>query len=202
MKDYKNRCYGRLTIIDVTKVGKRTYLSCICSCGNQKTIRADHVTSKKIQSCGCLQRETKNKTHGKSKTKEYNAWMHMKQRCLNKSNSDYQSYGGRGISVCDRWVNSFENFFSDMGICPFPDYSLDRIDVDGNYEPQNCKWSSPSEQARNKRCSVKLTIDGETKSIHDWAENVEISADTIKARVQKLGREPTDALNLGLYKKP
>lgn len=88
--------------------------------------------------------------HGRSKTPEYNVWIKIKQRCFNKNGKDYPDYGGRGITVCDRWL-TFENFFSDMGERPSPTYSIDRINNDGNYEPRNCRWATPNQQARNRR---------------------------------------------------
>ncbi len=113
---------------------------------------------------------------------EYYSWEHIKQRCRNKNNKRFMDYGGRGINVCDRW-NSFENFLSDMGPKPGPQYSIDRIDNDGNYEPINCKWSTKKEQSRNKRDSVMLCFQGETKNICEWAEIVEISESTIRRRL-------------------
>lgn len=132
---------------------------CLCSCGKEKTIREDHLLSGAIQSCGCLSVDT-HTTHGfskcqKSLTKEerstYDAWDSMIQRCTNTQNRKYAEYGGRGIKVCDRWLVSFENFLQDMGVKPEKNLSLDRIDVNGDYCTDNCRWTTASEQGYNQR---------------------------------------------------
>src|SRR5690606_2812880 len=106
----------------------------------------------KTKSCGCLRIETnisKGTTHGHSGTRTYQAWLNMKSRCSNKKNISYENYGGRGISICDRWLNSFENFLEDMGECP-DNLTLERMDVNGNYEPNNCIWEDYSQQLFNQ----------------------------------------------------
>lgn len=108
--------------------------------------------------------------HGLSKTKEYKAWQNMKDRCLNKNSFGYKNYGARGITVYDRWLK-FENFYKDMGKAPAPQYSIDRIDNNGNYEPKNCKWAVNLEQQGNKRRNILITHKGETHTIHYWAKN-------------------------------
>ncbi len=117
----------------------------LCHCGKEFESLINNVKRGNTKSCGCSR-----KTHGKAKTKEYQCWQNMKKRCYNSKDINYENYGARGIVVCDRWLNSFEDFYSDMKDCP-EGYSLDRIDVDGNYEPDNCRWSTRSEQAYNTR---------------------------------------------------
>lgn len=107
-------------------------------------------------------------THGGSKSREYRAWAHMKGRCYDLNDVGYRYYGGRGISVCERWIDSFENFIADMGKCP-KGLSLDRIEVNGNYKPSNCRWATSEQQLNNKTNSRKYTIDNETLTITQWA---------------------------------
>jgi hypothetical protein len=131
---------------------------CLCDCGNIKKISLSDLRSNNTKSCGCLnlkQIKIHSLKHshwinGKS-TSEYNSWQGMKQRCYNPKNIRYKHYGGRGIIVCDRWLESFINFFEDMGNKPSAEYSIDRINVDGNYELTNCRWATPKEQANNKK---------------------------------------------------
>lgn len=136
--------------------GNRRCAKFLCTCGNYFISIIDSVKRGSTRSCGCLndkaRKETgkKKKTHGMSKTLAYSRWTRMKGRCYNTDNKDYPEYGGRGIKVCDRWLNSFENFLEDMGECP-EEMSLDRTDVNGDYEPSNCRWATDAEQAWNQR---------------------------------------------------
>lgn len=120
--------------------------------------------------------------HGKSKTKIYNLWRAMKDRCQNPKNAAYKNYGGRGIKVCESW-NDFSNFYADMGE-PGYGLTLDRIDNDGNYCKDNCQWTGRSEQSLNKRSAVKLTINGKTLSVSQWANKSPVAAKTIYARIK------------------
>ena len=147
--------YNRLTILEYipkrrqTKGRENSKVVCLCECGNKSIAQYPAVKSGKIKSCGCYHREIIT-THLMSKTAEYRAWDGMKARCSQPKRDDYVRYGGRGIKVCDRWANSFENFFKDMGAKPTKSHSLDRINNDGNYEPENCRWATVLEQNRNK----------------------------------------------------
>lgn len=132
-------------------------------------------------------------THNKSKTPTYVSWRAMKCRCANISDPSYPRYGAIGISVCDRWANSFENFLCDMGERPV-NASLDRYpNKNGNYEPSNCRWATPAMQARNKKTNIMLTIDGVIKSLPEWCDIYLLKQDTVRARLDK-GMNAKDAL--------
>jgi len=148
-----------------TSEGKIKWL-CKCFCGNEYVRVGSHIVSGRGQHCGCLtnKRNSDNrKSHKMTSTKEFRAWSGMKFRCFTKTSKDYPSYGGRGITVCDKWLNSFESFFDDMGYAPTSKHSLDRIDVNGNYEPSNCRWSTAKEQCSNKRNNIY--INSKTKAL-------------------------------------
>ncbi len=151
-----------------TPSGKTTW-NCICKCGNTVNRTADSLKVEGVKSCGCFGRESlskialeRNTVHGQNKvgaqTGAHKSWISMRERCNDKNHSSYKYYGGRGITVCERW-NKFENFFEDMGERPHG-MTIDRIDNDGNYEPSNCKWSTRSEQQQNKRAYSSTGIKG------------------------------------------
>jgi hypothetical protein len=165
MKDITNQKFNRWTAIKFDTIkGKKEYWTCQCVCDTIKSVRKTHLVYGKTKSCGCwnsevtANRNKANATHGMTGTKEFKAWESMKQRCMNSNTENYPNYGGRvvPITVCERWLGpqGFINFYADLGPAP-KGYSLDRIDVNGNYEPSNCKWSTAKEQQRNRRVSAK-----------------------------------------------
>jgi hypothetical protein len=172
--------FGRLTVqqyMGKTEKHRQCLWLCLCECGNKKIIITSGLKSGKTQSCGCYQKDRTSAasiTHGlctgRKRPAEYGSWSMMKVRCYNKNSQKYSDYGGRGITVCDRWLNSFVNFYNDMGKKPSANHSLERIDNNGNYCPENCKWGTRYEQANNKRNNVKLNIDGKEMTITEAAK--------------------------------
>ncbi len=181
---------GRLTVLSKlpTSASGHAMVLCRCECGTEKPIRAEAIRKERIRSCGCLFADT-HTTHGRSKRSESNcifrSWEGMKARCYKTDHNSYQNYGGRGITVCERWLNSFEAFLQDMGERPSIKHTLDRIDNDGNYEPGNCRWATPEEQHNNRRDSRFLTHDGKTQTAAQWAREVGIPYITFMARLRK-----------------
>jgi len=123
-----------------------------------------------------------NKTHGMDGTSIYKTWIGLKARCYNKNDKDYKNYGGRGIKVCKRWKNSFENFYNDMGDKP-KGMSIDRIDNNGNYEPSNCRWATIEQQNNNKRNNHLLTYNGKTQTITQWSREIKVPVSTLQCRL-------------------
>jgi hypothetical protein len=152
-----NKTFGRLLVIEFAGKnlhGDRLWL-CRCSCGKEPTIRGYSLTRGQSNSCGCLRVELgvlKSTKHGMSGVPEYRVWTGMKYRCYNPNDTEHwKDYGGRGIQVCEKWRKDFKAFYTDMGPRPSPTHTLDRKDVNGNYEPDNCKWATKTEQVQNRR---------------------------------------------------
>lgn len=189
---YKGKKYNRLTILDFSHKDKdRRYFNVLCDCGVKKIVNIHWITNGNTKSCGCLIREIaaelcrKKATHGKSGTRIYNIWTGIINRCNNSTWKEYLKYGARGISVCEEWLDykNFENWVNSSGYSD--NLSIDRIDNNGNYEPNNCKWSNPTEQANNRRSSVYLEYNGEVKTIANWSRVFNISQGIIGARIKR-----------------
>lgn len=177
------------------KRGHNIEWECKCGCGVTFKALASNLTSGNTKSCGCHKRavnSVKNLTHGLSNSSINWIWQNMMRRCYDPKNEAYIHYGGRGILVCERW-HTFENFLADMGRRP-DGLTLDRIDVNGNYEPDNCRWATPKEQARNQRRNRHITIAGETRVLSEWAEISGISATLLWARKFRLGWKDDELL--------
>jgi hypothetical protein len=152
--------FGRLTVIGKSerRVNKKVMWHCTCLCGESTEVTTGSLRNGVSTSCGCYRAEVSKKlltTHGKSSSHEYFIWQGMKDRCLNPNNKVFKHYGGRGIEVCNRWLESFDNFITDRGNRPNLQYSIERIDNSLGYNNVNCKWASATEQARNTRVSYK-----------------------------------------------
>jgi hypothetical protein len=193
--------FGMLTIVSPAYPDKqkKPYWICQCSCGMFARIGEYQVRRGLTKSCGCLQKEIMRlrKTHGRSRTREYNIWSSMLARCQNPRSTHFSFYGARGINVCERW-KKFEYFFTDMGECPLG-LSLDRIDNSLGYSLENCRWSTPKEQARNTRSNRFLTFCNQIKSSAEWAEIFVISQKTLWQRLRS-GWTVEDALTKPVHK--
>jgi hypothetical protein len=189
--------YGQLTPMYLAgRRGRNLYWVCRCTCGNESIVSRANLRTGSITSCGCTRYQksaAKLTRHGMTESTEYRIWGLMKARCYIPNNPGYADYGGRGVIVCDRWLESFENFLEDMGPRP-PRHSIDRIDVNGNYEPGNCRWADHKTQARNKRSTRYVTAFGRTKCLADWQDETGISGRLISERIGTLGWSPERAL--------
>jgi len=167
-----------------SKKSNRLFAVFACKCGTRDVIECTSVKSGHSKSCGCLKSElttAKNTTHGMSRTSTYEIWSGMIKRCFDENNQAWDNYGGRGIHVCDRWLQ-FEKFFEDMGERP-PKMSIERIDNNKGYEPSNCKWATSKAQGRNTRRNRILTANGKSMCIADWADATGIDYDVLSRRV-------------------
>jgi len=188
--------YSRLTILrdgpGVKRKGngiRKNYI-CQCECGEIKIVDKYHLLSGKIKSCGCYQEESRKITktiHGQAgsdATREYRSWSSMKERCLNSNCKSFKNYGGRGIGICEKWINSFEEFYKDMG--PSSGLTIDRIDNNLGYYKENCRWASKKEQAINRRTTDFIEFNGITLNQKEWSEKLGIQFKTLNRRIRYL----------------
>lgn len=191
--DLTGKKFGRLLVqAEVRKPpSKRIYWACLCDCGNTHTVRPDQLVSGEIVSCGCYMREAvarRETVHGHARrgshSAEFEAWGALRERCNKPSSPEYKNYGGRGITVCQRWDESFQSFFDDVGRRPSPKHSLDRIDVNGNYEPGNVRWALYETQVNNKRNTVYFEPYGVRVPVSILARAVGMNRNTLKARLE------------------
>lgn len=188
-KDLSGQVFGRLKVIEYSHTkNKRAYWKCVCECGNLHIANGKYLSCGDTTSCGCSQSEyfvTKHKEASGLKTKEYRTWRRIKNRCLNPHNNSYPIYGGRGITVCESWLNSFEKFLSDMGRAPSPKHSIDRKNNDGNYEPGNCRWATARMQNNNSSNCVFIEMDGLKLSVAEWARKFNVSYMLVYKRLRR-----------------
>lgn len=191
-KDIAGIPFGRLTPIAPIRIQGRWCWQCQCECGSEKIVTEKNLVSHNSESCGCLKRDklaARNITHGASvrgkMTREYKSWAAMKDRCCNLRCEDFPDYGGRGITVCERWLgeDGFSNFLADMGKRP-PGHEIDRKDNYGNYEPGNCRWATRTEQTCNTRKNVFIEYRGERLTISQWSRRTGINYCTLYSRVK------------------
>lgn len=186
-QDLTARQFGRWTVLAVAPKGPgHPKVLCRCSCGTEREVSVYSLRRGVSRSCGCLalevtrERATK---HGLVGTPEYEAWQGMLKRCYYAKDKRFSRYGGRGITVCDRWRDSFEDFFADMGAKPSPKHSIDRIDNDGPYSLANCRWATTTEQARNRSNNHPVTHSGITLTLTEWAERSGVTRSALTQRL-------------------
>jgi len=198
-QDFVSETFGRLTTIGPkfvlrSQTGKtQAYQVCQCECGSCSVYLVSNLrksNSTQCNKCATIQRGNSKRIHGDSgKTKEYKAWKHIKERCYNKNDRRYSDWGGRGIKVCDRWLEpngqGYINFLADIGRCPPECNSIDRKDNDGNYCPENCRWATTKQQSRNQRTNRTITAFGKTQCVAAWAEELGISAGMLYRRIYR-----------------
>lgn len=191
--------FNRLTVMAVTgrTPARKRLVQCRCECGGSTVVCLSDLRNSHIRSCGCLLKEKSAERmkkirhlgqgnrlrHGQSLEPEYYVWKTMKVRCRNPKSKGYRRYGARGITVCERWL-SFDVFFTDMGKRPSPKHQLDRIDNDGPYSPENCRWATPQQQGRNRSTNRLITFNGETLTATEWGERRGLARGTIAKRLR------------------
>ncbi len=187
----EGRRFGYLSVVRFSHSHNgHTYWFCICDCGKDIVVRGSHLKSGHSVSCGC---KRGNISHQESKTRLYHIWNGMRERCSNSKNPQYDSYGARGIRVCSDWL-SYVNF-RDWSLANgyAENLSIDRIDNNGGYSPENCRWATAREQANNTRKTRFITYNGETHSISEWARKLGIKQSTLSMRINKYGWNAEDA---------
>lgn len=185
IKDITNKKFGRLTVIKfIKRENYKTYWECLCECGNKIITTQNNLQTGSTKSCGCLFKEGNNKKMNLSHSRLYHIWRNMKARCYQKSSPSYKNYGGKGITVCDEWLNDFMPFYNwAMANGYKEELTLDRINVNGNYEPSNCRWATHKEQNNNTTRNVYITFNGLTLTRNQWAEKAGINKNTLKHRL-------------------
>lgn len=186
--------FGYLVALSVVGESKRRVplWSAQCDCGTATVARQDNLLYGNTTSCGCRKREA-SKTHGGSYLPEYRIWKDAVRRCENPGDKAFSYYGGRGIKVCEQWLNGFEAFFADMGPRPSPKYTLDRRNNDGPYSPDNCRWATRKEQSRNTSRNRIVETGGKKMSLAEAVESLDLNYATVLSRLRR-GKSDTEAL--------
>ena len=190
LEDLTGREFGLLTVISryIDESRNRPLWVCRCLCGGTAICLSENLRQGASTSCGCKKvKANKERGHGFSKTPTYKIWKAMKERCYRPSAINFPDYGGRGISVCDRWKDSFQNFLADMGERPSKKHSIERKDNNGNYCKENCVWAQKIQQIRNRSNTLTLLCRGETRPIAEWAEISGVPYNIIRQRIHLLG---------------
>jgi hypothetical protein len=186
--DITGLTFGSWTVVGATdSASRQKRWLCRCVCGTQREVVGTSLRSGASTNCGCKRREhvgNINRSHGASRTAEYRVWKHMHARCSDPADKRYENYGGRGIRVCARW-NRFDGFIADVGPRPSAAHSIERLSVDGDYEPANVIWATAPEQARNKTTTVFISVDGKVGRLVDFADELRLPYDTLYKRASR-----------------
>jgi hypothetical protein len=199
--DLKGKIFGKLTVLEFVGRPQRgssgdSLWRCRCECGQESTARGYNLKTGKSKSCGCTIAPAllkANTTHGKYHTPERRVWTGMKTRCVNSNEKAWKHYGGRGITVCERWLgeDGFANFLTDVGPRPSPQHSIERDNVNGNYEPSNCRWATKKEQMRNRRDTLRIFRHGELITLKSACELEGVNYYSARCRLRK-GQNPLE----------
>lgn len=207
--DLTGQIFGRLRVIERAEnnSGGQAMWKCVClNDENTVIVMGNNLRRGLTKSCGCLMREIaseNSKKHMLSETKVYSEWTNMKTRCYNQRHTQYKDYGGRGIRICDRWINDVQAFYDDVSVLPYfgeKGYTLNRIDNDGDYEPNNVQWDSAMAQNNNKRNNYLISYNGETHTIAEWARMKSIPYSMLYQRITRLHWNVEKALTFGVIK--
>ena len=187
-KDLTGNKYNMLTVLRrLPNSGNNAVWECRCDCGNITKVTSGNLKNGSVKSCGCLRHINTSATHNKTNTRLYRIWAAMKQRCYNSNYHAYKNYGGRGIAICDDWVNSFDNFYNwaiDNGYRE--DLSIERINVDDNYCPNNCTWITLAQQAQNRRSCYMFYYNNKEQNLSQWCNELSLDYKLIHNRIFKL----------------
>jgi hypothetical protein len=188
--------YNLITIKNIIPVGRGRSAECVCDCGKEFIFhRIDKILLGKQKSCGCLSFK-----HGLTKSKEYVSWRKMKERCKGLDDVHKRCYKDKGVIVCERWVNSFENFIEDMGFAPSPKHTVDRIDSNGNYEPSNCRWATKEIQSKNCTSNVWIEYKNEKLILKDWCKKYRLEYSTVSKFIKYSIKTPEEIIRSGKHR--
>lgn len=203
MTDLTGQRFNQWTVLGFSHiVGTAYHWNCRCDCGKEKAVNSQSLKSGDSRSCGCHRdrlASARALKHGLTNTPEHATWRSMRSRCTDSKVPNFKDYGGRGISVCERW-DSFENFLADMGPRPSNKHSIDRKDNNGNYEPGNCRWATRQEQAENKRSSIMVRLLGREQTVIAWCREFAIKHSSVYGYIKRNKCRPVDAISWALVR--
>lgn len=195
----KGKSFGRLTVIENDRMEKGVRKAlCLCDCGEETDVNVSDIRSGNTKSCGCLYRETRktvHASHGMRRTRLYSTWTNMKTRCYNPDVPGFKNYGGRGITVCEEWKSDFVNFYNWAVKTGYNDeLTIERVDVNGNYEPENCMWIGAEEQSKNRRVNIYIELNGKTETLREWCNKLGLPYKIVHQRMKRGNLNPKENL--------